>query len=93
MATQSHINVTVDFSLCQDGAYDVRIPIGQPVKQLIGNIIDALKLDVRKEELFAMQVPLKQLILADDDRIAAFPITNGDVLVVLPSTSARTNVS
>ncbi|MEH7107140.1 MULTISPECIES: EsaB/YukD family protein [Bacillaceae] len=83
MAKETHINVTVDFSKWGKGRYDVRIPLHQPIKQLLVNLNEALNLDIEKPAIFALKVAEKELLLADDDRLADYPVTNGDILLVL----------
>ncbi|WP_026565215.1 EsaB/YukD family protein [Bacillus sp. UNC41MFS5] len=83
MPSQTHINVTVDFSRWGKGQYDVRIPAHQPIKQLLVNLAESLYLDIPKAPLFAVKLSNKELLLADDDRLIDYPITNGDLLLVL----------
>jgi len=83
MSRETHVNVTVDFSKWSKGRYDVRIPAHQPIKQLLGNLIETLNLDITKVPLFAIKVPDKELLLTDDDRLVDYPVTNGDILLVL----------
>ncbi|WP_066074087.1 EsaB/YukD family protein [Neobacillus soli] len=83
MPSGTHINVTVDFCKWGEGQYDLRIPVHQPIKQLLANLIETLDLDVAKASLFALKVPAKQLLLTDDDRLIDYPVTNGDILLVL----------
>ncbi|WP_286230484.1 EsaB/YukD family protein [Neobacillus mesonae] len=83
MLRGTHINVTVDYGQWDQGQYDVRIPVHQPIKQLLGNLVEALGLDVSKASLFAIKIPAKELLLTDDDRLADYPVTNGDILLVL----------
>jgi len=85
MSRGTHVNVTVDFSKWCKGSYDVRIPLHQPIKQLLGNLIETLQLDLDKAALFAIKVADKELLLADDDRLVDHPVTNGDILLVLKS--------
>lgn len=83
MSKDTHINVTVDFKMKHKGQYDVRIPVHQPVKRLLVNLAEALDLDIEKVSLFAVKVPAKGILLADDDRLSDYPVANGDLLVVL----------
>ncbi|MGC4376901.1 EsaB/YukD family protein [Fictibacillus sp. Mic-4] len=83
MPAETHINVTVDFSKWDGDQYDLRIPVHQTVKQLLGNITETLNLSLSKESLFAVKVPAKDLLLTDDDRLIDYPVTNGDILIVL----------
>lgn len=83
MPNGSHINVTVDFSKWGKGQYDVRIPVHLPVKQLLSNLQEALAIETAGAPLFALKVPQKHLLLTDDDRLADYPVTNGDILQVL----------
>ncbi|TWD92483.1 putative ubiquitin-like protein YukD [Neobacillus bataviensis] len=85
MSRGTHVNVTVDFNKWCKGRYDVRIPLHQPIKQLLGNLIETLQLDIDKNVLFAIKVADKELLLADDDRLVDHPVTNGDILLVLKS--------
>ena len=79
----THINVTVDFTKKKFGRYDLRIPVHQPVKQLLANLTETLHLHIEEEFLYTIKVPAKSLLLSDDDRLADYPITDGDILVVL----------
>ncbi|MFB5198011.1 EsaB/YukD family protein [Neobacillus sp. KR4-4] len=83
MSSQTHVNVTVDFSRWGQGQYDVRIPAHQPMKQLLVNLAESLKLDLARAPLFAVKLSNKELLLADDDRLIDYPVTNGDLLLVL----------
>lgn len=83
MGKQGHINVTFDFNNWDDTAYDLRIPVHQPLKQLLMNVSNTLKIDLKNNGKFAVKVTTKNLLLADDDLLMNFPITDGDVLVVL----------
>jgi uncharacterized ubiquitin-like protein YukD len=79
----THINVTVDFTKKQFGRYDLRIPVHQPVKQLLANLTETLQINVDNESLYTVKVPAKSLLLTDDDRLSDYPVTDGDILVVL----------
>lgn len=83
MSSGTHINVTIGFSKWSDSQYDLRIPVNQPLKQLLMNITETLNLGIDETSLFAVKVPAKELLLTDDDRLSDYPITNGDILVVL----------
>ncbi|ULT57354.1 hypothetical protein L1999_01705 [Neobacillus drentensis] len=85
MSRGTHVNVTVDFNVWCKGRYDVRIPLHQPIKQLLGNLIETLQLDIDKAILFSIKITDKELLLADDDRLVDHPVTNGDILLVLKS--------
>lgn len=79
----THINVTVDFTKKEFGRYDLRIPVHQPVNQLLANLTETLQLNVEGEYLYTVKIPAKSLLLTDDDRLADYPVTDGDILVVL----------
>jgi len=83
MPRETHVNVTVDFSKWSKGRYDVRIPAHQPIKQLLVNLIETLNLEITKVSLFVIKVPDKELLLTDDDRLVDYPVTNGDIILVL----------
>jgi uncharacterized ubiquitin-like protein YukD len=83
MPKETHINVTVDFSEWGKGRYDLRIPVHQPVKQLLTNIVETLNLGLEKDALFTIKIPAKGILLTDDDRLVDFPAANGDILLVL----------
>ena len=83
MPSETHINVTIDFSKWSYDRYDLRIPVHQPIKQLLANLVETLNLDVSEARLFAIKVPSKELLLTDDDRIADYAVANGDILIVL----------
>ena len=83
MPSETHINVTIDFSKWSYDRYDLRIPVHQPIKQLLADLVETLNLDVSEAQLFAIKVPSKELLLTDDDRIADYAVANGDILIVL----------
>lgn len=83
MPSITHINVTVDFSGKSCGTYDVRIPVHQPIKQLLANLVETLNLELDISELYAVKIPEKELLLTDDDRLVNFSVTTGDILLVL----------
>lgn len=83
MSTGTHINVTIDFSNWGDGPYDLRIPVHQPVKPLLLNLAETLNIDITNKAFFALKVPTKDLLLSDDDSMLDYPVTDGDILIVL----------
>lgn len=85
MAQTTHINVTVDFSeRMQNGKqYDLRIPVQLNVKQLIQYIMETLNLEDNTNSKRAIKVPTKNLLLADEDQLTDFPVTDGDILLIL----------
>ncbi|MBO1002409.1 EsaB/YukD family protein [Pseudogracilibacillus auburnensis] len=83
MAKNVHINVTVDFTNWNDGMYDLRIPIQLTVKQLLLNLQETLEITMPESSLFATKIETKQLLLADDDSLIDYPVTDGDIIVVL----------
>ncbi len=85
MAQMTHINVTVDFSKrIQNGQQiDLRIPIQLTVKQLIPYIMETLNLDYSTNSKSVIKVTTKNLLLADEDHLTDFPVTDGDILQIL----------
>ncbi len=83
MPSETHVNVTVDFSKWGKGRYDVRIPVHQPIKLLLMNLAETLNLEMTKAPLFVVKLPHKELLLTDDDRLVDYPVANGDFLLVL----------
>ncbi|CDQ40396.1 MULTISPECIES: EsaB/YukD family protein [Virgibacillus] len=85
MAQNTHINVTFDFSKrFEEGKrYDLRIPIQLSVKQLLINVIATLGLADDGDSRFAIKVITKHLLIADDDYLIDYPVTDGDIFVVL----------
>ncbi len=80
----THIDVTIDFTLVNNGGkYDLRIPTYISVKQLLLDIVETLKLNDLAESRCAIKVITKNLLLADDDLLADYPVTSGDILTVL----------
>lgn len=80
----SHIDVTIDFTnYTNSGMYDLRIPTHISVKQLLLDIVETLKLDELKESRCAIKVITKGLLLADDDMLKDYPVTDGDIITVL----------
>lgn len=83
MLNATHINVTIDFGNWDGPEYDLRIPVHQPIKQLLLNLVETLKLDVNKASACAIKIPTKDLLLTDGDRLIDYPITDGDIIIVL----------
>lgn len=83
MAKETHVNITINFEKWGKGTYDLRIPLHQPIKQLLANVNETLNLALEAEALFAVKIAEKELILADDDRLIDHPVTTGDILTVL----------
>lgn len=83
MPKDTHINVTISFHNWGGPEYDLRIPAHQPIKQLLVNLADVLKLDDSNIERCAIKIPTKRLLLTDDDRLIDFQVTDGDRLIVL----------
>lgn len=83
MFNNTHINVTINFSNWDGPEYDLRIPVHQPVKQLLLNLVETLKLDLTKVSLCAIKIPTKDLLLTDDDRLIDYQVSDGDILIVL----------
>jgi len=83
MGKHTHVNITIDFTNWNDDLYDLRIPIHLTVKQLLLILHETLEIPMPNHPLFALKIITKQLLIADDDHLVDFPITNGDVIVVL----------
>jgi uncharacterized ubiquitin-like protein YukD len=83
MPNDTHINVTVNFGNWGEPEYDLRIPVHQPIKQLLMNLVETLKLDPAQASLCAIKIPTKNLLLTDDDRLLDYQVTEGDILIVL----------
>ncbi|MGY0691176.1 EsaB/YukD family protein [Virgibacillus sp. FSP13] len=84
MPYKTHIDVTIDFTSRGDaGLYDLRIPVQLSVKQLLLNVIETLKLDLTDNSPYAIKIITKNLLLADDDMLIDYPVTDGDILTVL----------
>ncbi len=83
LAKETHINVTVDFSNWNEQIYDLRIPKHQTVKQLLINLKETLELSIPDYSRFAIKVPTKQLVLADDDSLLDYPVADGDIFIIL----------
>ncbi|MFB1099711.1 MULTISPECIES: EsaB/YukD family protein [Bacillaceae] len=84
MANTKHINVTMDFqSVSGEGSvYDLRIPTQLTVKQLLHHVMDTLHIETNDIHS-TIKIVTKHLVLADDDYLRDYPVTDGDVLVVL----------
>ncbi|WP_152655087.1 EsaB/YukD family protein [Oceanobacillus sp. CFH 90083] len=84
MANNTHIDVTLDFQYKLAGglSYDLRIPIQITVKQLIPMIMETLYIE-QADTQAVIKIPTKNLLLSDDDYLEDFPVTNGDILVIL----------
>lgn len=87
MAKGSHIDVTVDFTQWGDNLYDLRIPTHQTVRDLLLNLSETLKISPPHLSYFVLKVKTKQILLTNDERLSDYPITDGDVLVLLTSKS------
>lgn len=83
MSKKTHINVTIDFSNWGGGEHDLRIPVHQPIKPLLLNLMETLKIDMENQALFVLKIPTKNLVLSDDDSLLDYPVTDGDILIVL----------
>ncbi|RDW16463.1 hypothetical protein CWR48_16395 [Oceanobacillus arenosus] len=85
MAQVTHINVTMDFrKRVDDGQmYDLRIPIQVTVKQLLQNVMDTLNIEYDASARCSIKVITKDLLITDDDSLIDYPVTDGDILVVL----------
>lgn len=84
MANTKHINVTMDLqSVSGEGSvYDLRIPTQLTVKQLLHHVMDTLHIETTRIHS-TIKIVTKHLVLADDDYLRDYPVTDGDVLVVL----------
>ncbi|AIF66169.1 EsaB/YukD family protein [Terribacillus saccharophilus] len=84
MANTKHINVTMDLqSVSGEGSvYDLRIPTQLTVKQLLHHVMDTLHIETTHIHS-TIKIVTKHLVLADDDYLRDYPVTDGDVLVVL----------
>lgn len=85
MAQVTHINVTVDFSkrIKNGKQYDLRIPVQLNVKQLIQYIMEALDIDYSTNEKSMIKVLTKDLLITDEDNLTDYPVTDGDVFLIL----------
>ena len=88
MSSKTHVNVTVDFRNLGGSEYDLRIPIHQPIKQLLANIAQTLQLKDLQPMPYAVKIPTKHLLLADDDKLGDHKVADGDRLVVLSKGSS-----
>lgn len=83
MAIQTHINVTVDFSHWGAGDYDLRIPLHQPIKALLINLAETLKMEYYDISMCSIKVTNKAILLSDNDKLTDYPVTDGDRLKIL----------
>ncbi|WP_099223954.1 EsaB/YukD family protein [Listeria costaricensis] len=83
MAKETHIDVTVDLENWGAGQYDLRIPIHQPVKALIQNLAETLKIQPPDLSSCTIKTTNKAILLSDDDKLTDFQITSGDILKIL----------
>lgn len=83
VAKQSHINITIDFTSWNKGSYDLRIPIHLTVKQLLIHLSETLEIPFPEKSLFTIKIATKSLLLADDDYISDYAVTDGDMFIVL----------
>lgn len=82
MSSKTHVNVTLDFRHWGGSEYDLRIPVHQPIKQLLLNLADTLQVNFSTSIPYVVKVPTKNVLLADDDKPIDFKVTDGDRLVV-----------
>jgi uncharacterized ubiquitin-like protein YukD len=83
LVKRTHINISIDFSNWHGAYYDLRIPIQLTIKQLLLNLAENLDVPLPKRAKFAVKITTKGMLLADDDYLVDFPVTDGDVFVVL----------
>jgi len=83
MGSKTHINVTIDFSNWGYHTYDLRIPIQLSVKMLLRHLIETLKIERKEGSLCALKITTKNLLLTDGDSLIDYPVSNGDIFVVL----------
>lgn len=80
----SHIDVTIDITGSgKEGTYDLRIPVQISTKQLLQDVMEALKIERPNDSRSALKVMTKGIVLADDDMLVDYPVTDGDILTVL----------
>ena len=90
MKKNSHINVTIHFDNADTSSkYDLRIPVYISIKQLLIDLLTTLHIPNPEVYHSVMKVKTKGLVLADDDMLADFPVTNGDILTVLSKEANR----
>jgi len=83
MQLNSHVDVTFDFSNWGGNMYDLRIPRYQTVKQLLINLEQTIPVPVPENQSFIIKVVTKNIVLAADDELSDYPVTNGDILAVI----------
>lgn len=90
MKRTSHINVTIHFEHTGgDEGYDLRIPVHISIKQLLQDLVETLHIKKPEHLQPVIKVKTKGMILADDDILADYPVTNGDILTVLAKEANR----
>ncbi|GAA0303972.1 putative ubiquitin-like protein YukD [Gracilibacillus halotolerans] len=90
MKKNSHINVTIHFEQADaETSYDLRIPVHISIKQLLLDLMETLHISNPEQYQTVLKVKTKGMILADDDILADFPVTNGDILTVLSKEANR----
>ncbi|MUK87583.1 hypothetical protein GMD78_04105 [Ornithinibacillus sp. L9] len=85
MSQQTHINVTFDFSkrLYSDKKYDLRVPVQLSVKHLLQSVMETVNIDYDADSRCAIKVLTKNLLLTDDDILSDYPVSDGDIFIVL----------
>jgi len=86
VAGTTHIDITLDLQMHGGKRHDLRIPVHQTTCQLLENLADTLTLD-DAIRFSALKITTKELTLAGDDRLADYPVTDGDILLVLAPAS------
>lgn len=72
-----HINITLDFG---DGnRFDLRVPTHQPIDRFITHVSETIGIGIISERC-CIKIENKGIMLRDDDILANFPITDGDIL-------------
>lgn len=83
MKIESHVDVTFDFTNWGGEMYDLCIPRYQTVKQLLLNLEQTIPVPVPEKPIFIIKVRTKNIVLAADDELSNYPVTNGDILSVV----------
>lgn len=77
------MNVTIDFTNWGADKYDLRIPVHQPIKALIINLAETLKIEYKDLSKCTIKTTNKAILLSDDDKLTNFQIADGDILEIL----------
>ena len=81
----THINVTIDFSLWNGQEMDLRVPGVQPARELIENLGKSLGYDtyLKNKNQYALKEKGKEIVLLDYETLVDRGISDGAFLEIV----------